>query len=165
MTRVGNESALIEKAQAVIGDEPVLVAGMFGCQDLVASQVAGGTLGAMTLAQASPLAAGAGVAVGGYAMRAAEARSEGMTLKLLVAVTASAIYVLNWTDDHGLDAVHQRFDRATTTVKVDHFGLSRIVTLADTASGAQMRLHGSAAKYMHQSGPDTAVITELSRAA
>ena len=138
MTHIGNEPELIAKAQAVIGDDPVLVAGVFGCEELVASQVAGGTLGAMALGHANPLASGIGAAVGGYTLRAADARSQGMTLKLVVAVTASTIYVLNWSDDHGLDAVYRQFDRSSTTVAVKHFGLSRIVTLTDPATSDRL---------------------------
>ena len=88
-----------------------------------------------------------------------------MTLKLIVAVTASRIHILNWDDRVTGRRGVASFDRSTTSVKVKHFGLSRIVTIEDSASGARMTLHASASPIAAQSGPDKHVLAELTQTA
>lgn len=80
---------------------------------------------------------------------------------LVVAVTPERIYVLS--EDHGVDPpqlVHT-FDRATTSVDVTRFGLSRILSLSDAASGSHLELHASVAPRARRRAPDEDVLAEL----
>lgn len=164
MSEVGNENELIADAQQVIGDgETVRKAGVFGLQDLMHPMIAGQTVGALAgHALAGTEGAVAGVLLGGLLARKAAAEERGVTLKLIVAVTDTKVHVLNWDNDQENRLV-ATFDRATTTVTVKHFGLSRIVTIDDSATETQMKLHASASRVMAQSGPDADVLTELTR--
>ena len=107
----------------------------------------------------------AGVLLGHLAAKHAAAKRAGVTLKLVVAVTATQIHVINWGDAEDATRIVKTFDRAATTADVRKFGLSRIVTLHDTDNGTEMRLHASVAPWTSQSGPDTHVLAELSRTA
>ena len=153
-----DEAYLEEAARRALPGEEVLAAGIFSWQGLLAAQTAGVVAGAV----AGDLLAGAGAsavggAVGGRAAVEATAAAEGMTVALLVALTESAIHVLRWEgDDAG--AALRRFDRATTDVHVSKMGLSRILTLHDTATNESFALHGSVAPFSAQSKPDKVVL-------
>jgi hypothetical protein len=84
-----------------------------------------------------------------------------VTLQLLVAVTADAIHVLNWDPGDRPGREVMRFARASTTAKVTGSGLSRIVTLSDAATGADVTLHATAAPFRPQSKPDAHVLSLL----
>lgn len=163
---VGDEAELIANVQPVVGPEPIVGAGVFGLQDLVLPWVAGGTAGGVLAGEAAGAMAGvAGVLLGQLAAKHAAAKRAGVTLKLVVAVTATKIHVINWGDASDTTRIVKTFDRSTTTADVRKFGLSRIVTLHDTATDTEMRLHASVARWTSQSGPDKDVLAELSRAA
>lgn len=163
MPAVGNETELIAEAQQVLGhEEIVLSAGVFGLADLMHDMVYGGTAGGLAASMVAGNGAGAaGVLFGGLLAKHAAAKERGVTLKLIVAVTATKIHILNWDDGPGDDRQVACFNRATATVKVKHFGLSRIVTIDDAASGAHMKLHASASRAMAQSAPDQDVLAAL----
>ncbi len=156
MTNARDEVELIAAAQQVVGDaEIVLAAGVFGPQDAMRPMVRGQIVGAML---GGPL----GVMVGGEAARESYTEEHNITVKLNVAVTATKIYVITEADD-APSRIYETFDRATTTVGIKRFGVSRIVTLEDSAAGTSIRLHGAVARYLAQSGPDRDVITELTK--
>jgi outer membrane lipoprotein SlyB len=141
-----DEATLQAAAQAVV-DEQVLAAGIFGWQDVVAAGVGGSTAGALAGGGAghvvgSGLGAGVGAGIGGFVAEEAMAKEQGMTLRLLVAVTPTSIRVLDWAHGAPGDEV-RRFERETTQVQVTKLGLSRIVHLHDTTSGEEVSLHAS----------------------
>lgn len=159
MTRhAGDEEYLEAAARRALADEDVQAAGIFSWQGLLAAQTAGVVAGAVA---GDLLAGGGGSAVGGAlggaAAVEAAAASQGMSVALLVAVTADAIHVLRWEGDEAGQEV-RRFDRATTDVHVSKMGLSRVLTLHDTATNEAFALHGSVAPFSAQSKPDKVVL-------
>ena len=159
MTAHAGDEAYLEEAagRALPGDE-VMAAGIFSWQGLLAAQAAGVAAGAVA---GDLLGGGGGSAVGGalggQAAAEAAAAAEGTTVALLVAVTPGAIHVLRWEGD-APGAVLRRFDRTTTDVHVSKMGLSRILTLHDTATNEAFALHGSVAPFSAQSKPDKVVL-------
>lgn len=143
--------------------EKVLAAGVFGLEELMLAQVAGGTTGALGPGEfgGDALAAAAGLGLGGRAAKEAYAAAHGVTLQLLVAVTETSIHVLNREGAAPARIQVARFDRGTTQVSVTKMGLSRLVELADRNTGERMRLHGSVAPFSAQSRPDRAVLQML----
>ena len=81
-------------------------------------------------------------------------------MRLVVAVTTSAVHVLN-SERSDLPSEVARFDRASTEVTVRKMGLSRIVELLDPATGAKVSLHGSVSPISAQSKPDKLVLNLL----
>jgi hypothetical protein len=138
-----DEDQLIKEAEGILGDEKVLAAGYFALQDLIVAQIAGGTAGALggsILDSTAGSALGAGF--GGFAAKKAAAESKGVTIQMIVAVTADHIHVLNRDTDGRLTDHVARFDRGTCQVGVTKFGLSRHLTLTDPESGARLELTG-----------------------
>jgi hypothetical protein len=161
MRHTSDEAGLVADAEAVLG-EHVVAAGMFGFQSLLGAQMVGGTVGAVGLSSAFGAGAGAvGAGLGGLLATKAAAADQGATVKLIVAVTARKIHVLRWGRDPDPERVIRSFDRATTTVDVSRFGLSRIVSLSDAATGDHVELHASVAPYARQSAPDKDVLAVL----
>lgn len=161
-----DEQALIDEARGVIGDsEEILAAGIFGLQDnYVALAVAGVATGsaAAALDATGPLAQGAVAGVTIHETRRLTAESKGLTTRMLVAVTATAIYVLDRTELGATTRDLMRFDRATTAVQVTKFGLSRHLNLADELAGQSIGLTGSAAFYVPETAGDKLVLHALS---
>lgn len=158
MTNARDEVELIAAAQQVVGDAAtILSAGVFGPQDAMRTVVQGQTVGALV---GGPL----GAIVGGAAGRESYGKEHDITMKLIVAVTATKVYVITCADD-APSRIYETFDRATTTVGVKRVGVSRIVTLEDSAAGTLIRLHGAVARYLAQSGPDKDVLAELTKTA
>ncbi len=158
-----SEDELISEAEGILGDgESVLAAGYFGLRDLVAAQIAGGTAGGVagSLAADGPVAAGLGAGLGGAAAVKAYAESQGVTVKMVVAVTAEAIHVLNRDTDGRLADRVVTFDRHDAHVVVSRRGLSRIVDISDD-SGARIVLEGSASPISQLAKGDKAVLAEL----
>ena len=81
---------------------------------------------------------------------------------MLVAVTASAIHVLDRTELGTTTRELMRFDRATTAVQVTKFGLSRHLNLADGSAGTSVGLTGSAAFFSPEAAGDKLVLHLLS---
>lgn len=159
MKHAGDEEYLIGAAKSALGDEEVLAAGIFGWQDLVKAQVLGGTAGAVVGDLATESAAGTGIAaaVSGRLATEAMAAEHGMTTALLGIVTPTTFRILNWDGETAGDET-LAFDRHTTEVHISRIGLSKIVQLHDTASGAQIKLHATAAPFLSQSKPDNLVL-------
>lgn len=153
------EDELIHEAGAMLGDEQVLAAGYFALQDMLAAQIVGGTaaaLGGSLLDQTAGAALGA--AFGGLAAKKAAAEAKGVTVQMIVAVTADHVYVLN-RDTEGRLAEHvATFDRSTCEISVSKFGLSRHLTLTDPASGASLQLTGGTSPIAPTAKGDKAVL-------
>ena len=96
-----------------------------------------------------------------HATRSAIAASEGLTVRMLVAVTPERIRVLDWQTGSGPTRELLCFDRSSTDVKITKFGLSRHVELHDAASGRSLVLTGSTAPFASESKGDRAVMKEL----
>ena len=161
-----NEKALIDEALKVIGDkEEILAAGIFGLQDDYAKiAVAGVATGAAAAALdvSDPLAQGAVAGATVHEARRLNAEGQGLTTRMLVAVTASAIHVLDRTELGTTTRELMRFDRATKAVYVTKFGLSRHLNLADESAGMSIGLTGSAAFFSPEAAGDKLVLHVLS---
>jgi len=161
-----DEQELQREAAAIIGTgEEILAAAIFGLQDDYAKIfIAGAATGtaAMVAGLEGPLAAGAIGGVTIHAERAQNAASEGVTVRMLVAVTPTTIHLLDRTGLGETTRELMRFDRATTTVQVTKFGLSRTITLADDAAGKRIGLTGSTAFFSPEAPGDKLVLHLLS---
>lgn len=158
---------LISKASAVLGDgEPVMAAGIFALKDDHLAVGVGGVAGAGAgdAIFDGPLATAVGGAAAMHATRSAIAASQGLTVRMLVAITPAHIRLLDWITGSGPSEVLASFDRHATTVKVTKFGLSRHVELTDPASGRSLVLTGSTAPFVSESKGDTAVLRALTEA-
>ncbi|MCB0951568.1 MAG: hypothetical protein R2714_03140 [Microthrixaceae bacterium] len=168
MSRNGNETELVAEAERMLAeladvvDRNVLAAGVFSLAELLLAQTAGAFVGGV----ASDLAGGGGgdgalaAAVGSRIAVEAAAEAKGVSVRLVVAVTTSAVHVLN-SERSDLPSEVARFDRASTEVTVRKMGLSRIVELLDPATGAKVSLHGSVSPISAQSKPDKLVLNLL----
>ncbi len=162
MTFRRDEVALTAAAEAAHPDETVLAAGVFSWQHLLGAEMAGSGIGAMAGGMVSDtIGAAAGAVVGGHLAVDAAAEANGMTVALLVAVTDGHIYVHN-VDAEAAGPLVADYPRASTTVTIRKFGLSRVVHLANTATGDSLALHGSVSPLSAQTRPDKVVMALLS---
>ena len=156
---------LITKASAIVGTEQrVIAAGIFGLKDDYVAVGLGTVAGASVtdVLLDNPLAGAVGGAAGMHATRSALAASQGLTVRMLVAVTPERIRLLDWETGSGPTRELVSFTRASTEVKISKFGLSRHVELHDPASGRSLTLSGSTAPFASESKGDKAVLRELS---
>jgi hypothetical protein len=156
---------LIGKATAVVGTEQeIIAAGIFGLKDdymaVGLGTVAGASVSDVLLD--SSLAGAVGGAAGMHAARAALAASQGLTVRMMVAITPERILVLDWQTGSGPTRELVSFNRSSTEVKISKFGLSRHIELHDSASGKSLILSGSTAPFASESKGDKAVLKELS---
>ena len=171
-----NEADLIADAQAILGpDEDVLGAGIFGMANLALGQTAGVVAGAAPGRRAgalldgvgafidnpllSGLLAGAGAYAGSHAGTHATAAAQGVSVRLLVAVTAEKIHVLN--QDEKLETEVASFRRDAVDVSVKRLGASRFLTLTDTETGDKIELHGAVGWMSAQAAGDKVVLAML----
>jgi hypothetical protein len=164
---VNDPNDLISKASAIVGaEQQVIAAGIFGLKDdymaVGLGTVAGASVSDVLLD--SPLAGAVGGAAGMHAARSALAASQGLTVRMMVAITPERILVLDWKTGSGPTRELVSFDRSSTDVKISKFGLSRHVELHDSASGKSLTLSGSTAPFASESKGDRAVLKELSAA-
>ena len=156
---------LIGKATSILGpEEGVVAAGIFGLKDNYVA-VGMGTAAGASLGEAildNPLASGVAGAAGMHSTRSAIAASKGLTVRMLVAVTAERIRVLDWATGSGPTKELLAFDRSSTDVKITKFGLSRNLELRDSATGQSLALSGSTAPFVSESKGDKAVLKALS---
>lgn len=162
---MNSPSDLIGKATIVVGTEqPVIAAGIFGLNDdyvaIGLSTAAGAGLTEAVLD--NPLASGVGGAGATHATRSTLAASEGLTVRMLVAVTPESIRVLDWETGSGPTKELFSFDRSSTVVKINRFGLSRHIELHDSATGQSLALSGSIAPFASEPKGDKEVLQELS---
>jgi len=162
---VPHESELIEAAQTALGsDHTVLAAGVFGLQDDYKAITVGG-LASAAVADALPggattdaLTAAAGI----HVTRQVMAENQGLTVRMLVAVTRESIHLFA-LGATGFEPKHQllSFSRATTTCEEKKFGASRKLKLIDSASGNEVGLVGSAAFFSPYTEGDKAVLAAV----
>jgi hypothetical protein len=157
-------SELTRRTQQIIGTDQPIVVSVLGLQtdfvgDVTALIVAG-TIGDDL--GAGPLTEGILGAGGMRAAREVNARSQGVSARMVVAVTPTVIHLLSLpaTGAHpGKEVL--RFYRATTTVKVKRHGLARRITLTDSDNGQKIRLTGGIAPWSRYAAGTKAIISEL----
>lgn len=160
-----HESELIEKAQTALGsDHTVIAAGVFGLQDNYKAIFVGG-LASSAVADALPGGAmtdGATAAAGVHVTRQVMAETQGVTVRMLVAVTDESIHLFA-LGATGFEPKHEllAFNRATTTCEEKKFGASRKLKLTDSASGQEIGLVGSAAFFSPYTEGDKAVLAAV----
>ncbi|KLR62590.1 hypothetical protein IMCC26207_10283 [Actinobacteria bacterium IMCC26207] len=162
---MNDEPELIAKAEQILGVEastpdPVLAAGIFGLQDDYAATAVASVAGA-GIAEAvteNSLAAGVGAGVAIHATRTARAGSQGLTVRMLVAVTDSSIHILDWVTGSGPTKKLLTFDRGNTEVQITKFGLSRHVNLRDTGAGTSLALTGTTLAFSAEAKGDKLVM-------
>ena len=150
--------------QALIGPEEQIEAlGLFALQDNYKAITAGGMAGGSAVPGGSNALAGAlGNAAGMEAGRQANAAAQGVTERMLIAVTGGSIHVLAMPMVGGEpERELMRFDRANTDVEVKRFGLSKRLHLTDRASGHELKLQGTTAKFAPGAEGDKAVLAAL----
>jgi len=162
MASYSEEDLVAEATTSIGGSDQVLAAGVFGLQDLLGvamvGSAAGGAVGDVVGGGAGNLA---GAVLGGIAAKRAYAESQGMTLQLIVALTAAHIFVLNRDSDGRLPDVVATFDRPTCEVTINKLGLSRIVHLKDGASGETLVLTGTTMPLSQLAKGDQVVVQLL----
>jgi len=147
-TDIYEPNALIAAAQTVLGPEhPVLAAGVFGLQDSYRSIV----LRSLINGDGAP-----GLAVREGRERAA--KKQGLTVAMLIAVTADTIHVLDFPATGEPTQQFMEFDRATSKVKVIWFGMSRRVHIQNADGTRKLRLTGSLAAFSVTSAGAKAVL-------
>lgn len=155
---------LATAAEKILGNgETVTAAGAFALQESYAAVTAGLLTADATLPGNNPLMGGIGNVAGIEAGRRANAAAKGVTERMLVAVTDRSIHLLSLT---AMGSAPQKllmsFNRTSTEVEVKKFGLSRRLHLKDTASGQEIALTGSTARFAIGGKADKAVIDALS---
>lgn len=137
---MGNTDALIAQAtQMIDGNEEVLAAGQFELQEvgaMVAGSMVGSSLGGSGLG-------GAGGAIGMIAGQKAYAESQGLTERLIVAVTPTHVLLLNGDTSGRLPHLGASFDRSTCTIKASSLGPFLTLHLEDPATGQKLKLGGA----------------------
>ena len=132
--------------------------------DNYAAVTAGGMAGSVIADAAAPeagaLADGVGAAAGIHAAREANAASQGLAVRMALAVTADGYHVLDWTGG-ACTKEFVRFARATAQVTITKFGLSRTVRLTDHAAGTDMSLTGSTSFLSGEAAGDKIVLALL----
>lgn len=145
-------------------DETIRAAGIFGLQDdYAAIAVAGAAIGLALDAVGSdnPLLAGATAGLTVHATRDAMAKRQGLTTRMLVAVTDRAIHVLDYPSSGVPTREFFCFDRDSCTVQITKFGASRHLNLAEPATGEQVGLTGSTGFLSSVSKGDKSVLELL----
>lgn len=144
-----SEAEIVAEAQAILGgslntDEEILGAGYFGLMNLVAASAIGGTTGGLAGATVGDewTAAIAALAARHLAVEASAA-AQGVTVQLIVAVTADSIHVLNRDTGGQLRSEVVSFARDRVDVNITKVGASRHMTLTDPATGVSIELHGT----------------------
>jgi hypothetical protein len=165
--QVNDPEQLRTKAAAVLDtNEPILAAGIFGLQDSYAALTAGGVLGGSVGARTGggvigDLGSAVGNVAGMHAARDVRAASQGVTVRMLIAVTATHIHVLDWVTGSGPTHLLRSLDRSVTSVHIKKFGLSRRVHLHDTVAGQDLNLTGTTLSVSAEAKGDKAVLAAL----
>lgn len=88
------------------------------------------------------------------------AKEEGVTVRMLVAVTPTKIHVLDRSMTGSTQRELMSYDRADTSVQITKFGLSRHLNLAE--GERRLGLTGSVAAFSREAGGDKLVLQLLS---
>lgn len=154
----------VAEAQELIGPgETVEAAGIFGLQDDYKAIALGGVAtAAVTPDGGGPAFAGIGTAANLEISRHRNAEAQGVTVRMLLAVTESQIHVFSMREiGGGPQQLLMSFDRANTKVEVHRFGLARRVELSDPESGQRLGLTGNTARFTYGAKGDKAVLEAL----
>jgi hypothetical protein len=157
------EEDLIADSQALVGEEgTVHAAGIFGLQDNYKAIAVGGAVTGVALPD-TPGMAGVGAGLSIEATRQLNAEAQGVSVRMMLAVTDDTIHVFSMPTLGGHPGKElKRFSRASTEVEVKHFGLSRKVNLSDSQSGDHLGLIGTTLHITPSAAGDRAVLAELS---
>jgi hypothetical protein len=158
-----SESEILEKVQAVIGtEETVQAAGAFELADDY-KKIAAGGLATGLLLPSNPATDGVAAAGVLEAERYENAASQGVSQRMMVAVTDKSIYVYELPNMRGNDPGKQlfHFDRETAHVEVKKFGLARHVNISQGDGQDQLKLTGSSVVVNPDHNGDRAVLAEL----
>lgn len=155
-------------AAAVVADDPigrdeaVLAAGVFGhaMPSNAELAVAGGAAASLPHGGNGVVEAVENVTAIA-AVRQMDAERDGLAVRMLVAVTATRIYLLDWSATKGATRILRTFSRVTTEVSVKKFGLSRRVELLDHSTGADAHIVGTTAAFSPEAAGDKAVMRLL----
>jgi hypothetical protein len=161
---MNSSTELISKSRTILGDDSEIVAaGIFGLQDDPLTVSAAGVVGSGVgdLITNNPVMAAAGGAGAMHAARAGVAASQGLTVRMLVALSDTRIHILDWLTGAGPTRELFSFELTRTEVRVKKFGLSRRLTLRDTVSGRSLALTGTTAFFASESKGDKSVLRLL----
>jgi hypothetical protein len=160
-----NVAVLISKAHVVLGDETTITAaGVLGLQDNYKALFASGLAAGAVVGDVPGGALTSGVvgAASTHMARDINAEAQGVTTRMLVALTPETIHLL------ALPAVGStperellRLSRDTTTCSVKKIGLSRRIYLTDSATGTEIGLSGSMAPFSAYAAGTKSVLSEL----
>ena len=152
---MNDPQTLRAKAASVLGaTEPLEAVGIFGLQSNYLALTAGGVVGSTVGGELGNLA-------GMHAARELDAASKGVSVRMLVAVTATHIQVLDWVTGSGPTRLMCSFNRVDTSVEIKKFGLSRRLNLHDRQSGESIGLTGSTSPMSAYAKADKAVLAAL----
>jgi len=163
---MANEDDLVAKAQGFLSEQgiedQVIAAGVFDLADNYKAIAAGGVATSLVLPSHSPLMSGVSAGATIVAAREATAKSEGVSARMMLAVTADTIYLLS-VPQVGTTPQHLllKFERANTKVEIHHFGLSRKLALEEVGGSNHIKLVGTEIKWSAQGAGDKAVLSEL----
>ena len=144
-----SEAEIVAEAKAILGsssnaDEEILGAGYFGLTNLVAASAIGATAGGLAGAAVGDEWSSAVAALAARHLAVeASAAAQGVTVQLIVAVTADTIHVLNRDTGGQLRSEVVSFARDRVEVSITKVGASRHMTLTDPATGVRIELHGT----------------------
>jgi hypothetical protein len=161
---MNSSTELISKSRTILGHgTEIVAAGIFGLQDdpLVVSSAGVVEAGVGDLISDNPAMAAATGAGAMHAARATVATSQGLTLRMLVALSDTRIHILDWLTGAGPTRELLSFERTRTEVRVKKFGLSRRLTLRDPVSGQSLALTGTTAFFASESKGDKSVLSML----
>jgi len=150
-------------AETFLPEDTVLAAGIFGLQDNYVTVAAVGLAGAATadaVGLEGPLASGVVGAASIHAARDINADSQGLAVRMLIAVTVSTIHVLDW-DGSVVHKEFMAFDRASTDVTVTKFGASRRVHLKSADGKQELDITGSTGFLSSEAAADKLVLELL----
>ncbi|GAA1949839.1 hypothetical protein [Microbacterium aquimaris] len=159
-----SEAEIIAEARQILGNqEEVIAAGHFGLANLIIAQIAGGTAGGVAADSVwdSGTSSALGVGLGGLAAVKASAEAQGVTMKMIVAITPEQIHLLNRDTGGRLDSEVATFRRDAVDIHIANIGLSRILTLTDRPTGHAVELHGSVSWLSAQAKGDKVVLDLL----
>jgi hypothetical protein len=161
------EAELSEHARtAIVDDEPIVAAGAFWPNGATRETMEHGTVGGHKLGAVFGPNVGVVLALAEAASgRGAAPEKYDMAKPLIVAVTSTRIHIVEPAIVGTPARVAQCFERATTVAHVKRWGLNRILFLDDDVAGRHFRLLASIAPYLARSGPEKAVLAEITAAA
>jgi hypothetical protein len=145
MGRNSEDALLAEASNAIGGGPEIIAAGVFTLEDMIGVAAVGASIGGFVGGELTSglLGSAAGSGLGMAAAKKEYAESHGMTVELIVAVTADTIYVINRDTGGRLPGVVMTFDRVTCEITIKNLGPSRFFHLVDPTRGHEIKLGGT----------------------